>query len=132
MKGQYLPVESVATIGMGVMVALGTVSAFTTYRSEVLDTATEKQVQTVESRIAEAVYSLEYADRGSTTVELPERIGSQDYTVAMSDDITVRVGGRSFRTPLNQMGSDYDFSGRVEGGDVKIFKQGEEYTLREG
>lgn len=130
-KGQYLAVESVLTFGLGLIVAIGTVTLFTSYREQVVNSAAEKQVDVTESRLLQAVHTLENTDSGHVTVDLPEKMGSQEYTMVMSEkQFKVALpDGTEHVTSLEQF-QGYRFSGTAEGGSVKVFKRGDEFTLR--
>ncbi|MFB6291917.1 MAG: hypothetical protein ABEI58_00825 [Candidatus Nanohaloarchaea archaeon] len=130
MKGQYLAVESVLTFGMGLILALGTITAFANYRDGLMEKARERQVNMVESELAEAVYSLKGADSGHMSVDLPKTIGNGEYSVVFSDGIVVTFPQREFRTDLHGLDNRYSFSGSVDGGPVKVYKNGNQFTLR--
>lgn len=128
MKGQYLAVESVLTFGMGLIVALGTVTAFSNYTGSMMDTAGERQVAMVESELASAVYSLETVDYGEKDVELPDDIGGSTYTIVFDDGIKILVDNREHFTRLDHF-RDHQFRGSTDGGPVKVFKSGEQFTI---
>ncbi len=130
MKGQYIAVESVLTFGLGLILALGTITAFANYREGLLDTAREHQVNMVESELADAIYSLEGVDSGHISVDLPGNIANGDYRVVLSDGIIVAFPQRDFRTTLHGLENQYSFSGSVEGGPVKVYKNEDQFTLR--
>lgn len=129
MKGQYLAVEGVATFGMGLLVAIGTVTAFTAYKEGVVGKAGERQVDAVESRLVEAVYGLRDVDSGYRSVDLPSKIGGRSYQIGFSDGIHVFYAGKEHVTQLEQL-SGHEFRGSAEGGAVKVFKRGNQFTLR--
>ncbi len=120
--------ESVLTLGMGLVVAIGTVSAFSSYRSGVLDMAGERQVDIIEAELASAVYSLEGVESGELEVKLPEDIGGQGYQIVFDDGIKILVNNQEYVTELEHF-SDKEFQGSVEGGPVKVFKSGDQFTL---
>ncbi len=128
MKGQYMVVESVTTVGLGVILAIGSITAFSNYQQGVMDRAGEQQAHAVESKIISTVYSLRYTESGSKAVDLPENIGSREYTVALGEKVRVLTPGKSYSSPVGL--SDYHFTGSVSGGDVKVFKNGDNFTLR--
>lgn len=130
-KGQYLAVESVATFGMGLLVAIGTVTAFTTYEDDVVDKASERQINVVESQLMDAIHSLKDVESGHQQVDLPKRIGGSSYEVGLSNGIHIFVDGREYVKPMEQF-QNYEFQGSVEGGSVKVFKRGNQFTLRAG
>ncbi|MFB6147263.1 MAG: hypothetical protein ABEJ66_00105 [Candidatus Nanohaloarchaea archaeon] len=131
MQGQYLAIESVLTFGLGLVVAIGTVSAFSSYRSQVMDQATARQVDVIESRISQALQTLDDVDSGSLRIELPKEVGSSEYIVAFGREslrITVENGER-YTTDLEQF-NYYSFQGSTGGGAVKVFKRGDQFILR--
>ncbi len=130
MKGQYLAIESVMALGMGLVIAIGTVSIFTSYRDGVMETGEQRQVDIVESELTDAVYSLSSVDSGSTEIELPGKIAGKDYTTAFQDGLVVKVGTYTYKTDLGDLEYSHSFRGSAEGGSVKIFKRGNEFTLR--
>lgn len=130
-EGQYLAVESVLTFGLGLMVAIGTVTAFSSYRGQMLDKASERQVNIVESRVLQTVQTLEDTDSGSMSVNLPHEIGSQSYTIIFSNgELRILLeSGKEHSTELDQF-HDHVFQGSTSGGPVKVFKRGDQFTLR--
>lgn len=130
-KGQYLAIESVMTFGLGLVVAIGAITAFGNYRNGVMNQATERQTDIVESRVLQAIQTLDDTDAGQITVDLPEDIGSQDYTLVL-DSKTLKIllnDGREFDTRLEQF-PDHEFQGSTSGDSVKVFKRGNQFTLR--
>lgn len=130
MKGQYLAIEGVLTFGMGVVIAIGTVSAFSGYKSDLMGTAVEQQADIVEAKVSDAVYALESAESGHKRVDLPEQIGNSEYQVALDDGVKIFVNNRNYTTDFSGLSSTYEFKGSVSGGSVKVFKSGNQYTLR--
>jgi len=128
MKGQYLAVETVTTFGMGLIVALGAVTAFATYQDDILSTAGDRQADVVQNRILEAVYTLENVDHGEKSVELPNELGSESYTVVLDEELKIESSSIEKKRDLDQL-SDYEFRGTSQGGPVKIFKRGNQYRL---
>lgn len=128
MKGQYMAVETIITFGMGIVLAIGTVTLFTLHKSESMDTIEDRQMTITESRIADAVQSLRNSDRAEKNIRLPSKIGEQDYTIAFKDGVVInsREEKRKF---LTHMAHDYSFSGSADGGDIKIIKEEEEYVV---
>lgn len=132
MKGQYLAIETMMTFTMGIALAIGTIAMFSDYRSDVMSTTTDKQVQVVESELRNAVFHLKSSDSGNMKVELPSEISGSDYSVALHDSIRVSVNQRSFEHGLDGLNQDYNFEGSVEGGTVELYKTGDRFVLREG
>lgn len=130
-KGQYLAIESVMTFGLGLVVAIGAITAFSNYRNGVMNQATDRQTDIVQSRVVQAIQTLDDTSAGHMTVDLPGEIGSQDYTLVMqSKTLKIVLGdGREFETKLEQF-PDYEFQGSTGGDSVKVFKRGNQFTLR--
>lgn len=132
MKGQYLAIESVATLGMGLMLAMGTITLFAGHRSEALDKGKQQQISSVKSEVADTLYSMRKADVARQEVDLPEKIGSQDYSVALDNGLVIITNLREHRMNMNELSQDYELSGTAEGGTVNIFKNQNEISLRSG
>lgn len=130
MKGQYLAIETVLTFGMGIAIALGTITAFTSYKDNMVDATVNEQVTTVESEIRDTVFQLENTDSGHLPVELPERLGESSYTVALDDGVKIFVQDRSYSSDFKRF-DNYEFQGSIEGGgEAKIYKRNNQYSLR--
>ena len=130
MKGQYLAIESVLTLGMGLAIATGTVTIFSDYRSQVLQTGENKQALTVNSRIQAAINDLKSSNEGFRNVNLPSTIGGSDYRVAFTDEVIITTGDDVYRFDISESG--YSFEGTVRGGPVKVFKSENKIELRPG
>ena len=131
-KGQYLAIEAVMTLGIGLSIAIGTISLFTDYRDNVLETGESKQVNAIQSEIISSVQTLEESDNGYTTIELPERVGGSDYKIAFQDGLKVATGDDTYTSELNNLERRYSFTGTADGGSVTIFKNEENITLEAG
>ena len=130
MKGQYLAVESVTTLGMGLIVAIGTITAFSNYKGGLMNQAEEYQLDIVEAKVTNAVYSIKEADSGETRVELPETVAGQDYELVFDRGLRIFINNREYTTGFQELSETYNFQGTVTGGSVKIFKRGNQYILR--
>lgn len=129
MKGQYLAVESVITFAMGITLAIGTLGTFTTYQETVDETTTEKEAQIVNYKMKSAVYDLKTSYSGSKTIDLPEKIGGSEYTLVLDDGVKTLLPSQEFSSSMKNL-YDYEMSGSVQGGEVKLYKSGNEYILR--
>lgn len=127
-KGQYMAIESMLTFAMGLVLALGTITIFTTYRSNAMDNIERRQLVVTESRIAEAVKNLQQADRGVKTLKLPEEIGGEEYTVSFQRGLRV-ITATDERHSLQHLSRKYSFSGTSHGGEIKIIKNQNNFTL---
>lgn len=126
MKGQYLAVESVLTLGLGLVLAIGVISAFETYSSGIYDASEEVQASMIQNRVLETFNVLK-AVKGSAEVELdlPESAGSRDYRIEASDNIVVITDSGEYERSLPVDGS---VSGSGSG-EIRIVKSGNSYEL---
>lgn len=129
MKGQYLAVETVLTLGMGIALALGTITMFNNYREDVTSSSIEKESQVVRSEIKNSIFHLKNSDRGSIEVNLPQQIGGRDYRLAVDKELLILTSTERFSSQLEEL-SKYNYSGTVDGGTVNIYKSGDKITLR--
>ena len=136
LKGQYLAVETVFVFGLGIMVAIGVIGIFNQFQSGVLDRAEPQHVELVSSKIETGVRSLSYADTdtayssGYRQIDLPQRVAGRSYSIELDGgEIVLRVEDDTYRESFSGLNS-YDFSGSSGGGDVTVFKEGRQYTLR--
>lgn len=132
MKGQYLAIETMLTFGMGLALAIGTISVFNNYQSQVMETTTDKEVNLVQSELRDTIFHLKSADSGNIEVELPSDIGGSDYTVSLNKGVRVSVNQNTHETNFPGLTQQYSFEGTVEGGTVKIYKQQDKFILRSG
>lgn len=119
------------TFGLGLVVAIGAITAFSNYRDGIMNQATERQVDIVESRVVQTLQTLDDTDAGQMTVDLPEGISSQDYTLLL-DSKNLKIvldDGQEFDTSLEQF-PGYEFRGSTSGDSVKVFKRENKFTLR--
>jgi hypothetical protein len=134
-KGQYIAVESMLSFAVGLVVAFGIIAIFGGFRGEVVDTAKDNEIEIVQSRIANTVYQLESLPENSTgsrQIDLPERIGGQNYQVLMGRELDVVVEGENYTDSMTQLSERYTLEGQVEGGTVTIYKRGNQFLLRPG
>ncbi|MFB6204623.1 MAG: hypothetical protein ABEJ75_03180 [Candidatus Nanohaloarchaea archaeon] len=134
-KGQYLAIETVFSFGLGLLLAIAVIAGFNQFRMGALETAEEAQVEAVQAKINDAVYSLasmEQESTGSIVVELPERVGGQSYQVSWEDGVLkIYVGGNTYRTSYDYLDSTYSFDGSVDGGTVNVLKRKNKFLLRD-
>lgn len=135
-KGQHLALESVATFGLTLIAAVGVVQMFGEVNNGVVSTTEETQAQVVSDRVRAAVLQMESnsdEERGYHQLELPEKIGGKDYTVAIEQgEIQVFTDKNDYRQNFNIGPPGAIQSGSAEGGSIRIFKSSEGYTLRSG
>lgn len=130
-KGQYIAIESVLSIGLSIIVAIAGISFFNQYRTGVMDTLAERQVQEIESELSNMVYNLEQADSGSQIeTELPESLGSEDYRLDFVDQrLEIITNTVTYQTNLAGFTEANDVIGSSEGNEVTLLKTEDEYVL---
>lgn len=132
MKGQYLAIETMLTFGMGLALAIGTISVFDSYRTQTIDTTTDKEVTIIQSELRNSIFHLKSADSGEMTVDLPDDIGGSDYSVSLNRGVRIDVNYNTHETRFPELAEKYSFEGTAEGGTVKIYKQQDNFILRSG
>lgn len=129
MKGQYLAVESVLTVGMGLTLAIGVISIFDSYQEDITESTEQKDAETVQYRLKSTAYNLRSADSGREEIKLPEKIGGMDYTIAFDEEIRIVTPKKEYTSSINNL-EEYSKEGSVSGGTVTLYKTGNQYTLR--
>ena len=135
LKGQYLAVETVFTFGLGLMVAIGVITLFDNYKTEVLTASEANQVEIINSEILLAMDAFKQVDEGGKIgngryqVDLPDNIAGKSYFVKLEDRLVIEVGSESYSTKPEGF-DGYNLRGSVEGGDLTIFKEGNNFTVR--
>lgn len=132
MKGQYLAIETVLTFGMGIALAIGTISVFTNYRNQMIDTTTGKEIDLIQSEMRNTVFHLKSADSGYIETDLPSDISGSDYTVSLDKGVRVSVNRRTFKNNFTGLNTKYSFEGTTDGGTVKLYKSQNKFVLRPG
>ncbi|QKQ98470.1 hypothetical protein GKQ38_03005 [Candidatus Nanohaloarchaea archaeon] len=126
MKGQFIAVEAVLSLGIGLMVALGLLTAFTTFQNSIMEDVESSQVDAVQSKVATALLSVGHIENGSATVavDLPDSIGDSSYQMDLENGkFFVLVGNEEYVTSFENLNSTYRFSGSADGGEVSILKE---------
>ncbi|PSH01554.1 MAG: hypothetical protein BRC27_01795 [Nanohaloarchaea archaeon SW_10_44_10] len=129
MKGQYLAVESVLVVAMGLTLAIGTISIFGNYQDQVKDSTEQKDVETVQYKIKSAVYTMKGTDEGKVEMNIPEDVGGVDYNLILEEEMKLVTAQKQYVTPLHNL-NEYKLQGSVKGGTVTLYKTGNQYTLR--
>lgn len=132
MKGQYLAIETMLTFGMGLALAISTISVFTNYQNQVMETTTEKEVRIVQSEIRNTIFQLKSSDSGNIEVNLPSEIGGSDYEVSFNEGLAVSVNRNTYEKKFPGLSERYTFEGNADGGTVNIYKQQNNFVLRSG
>ncbi|AOV94811.1 hypothetical protein AQV86_02695 [Nanohaloarchaea archaeon SG9] len=135
-KGQHLALESVATFGLTLIAAVGVVQMFGQVNDGVVTSTEETQAEVVGDVVRSTVIQMESSseqERGYHQLELPEKIGGKDYTVALKQGkVLVFTDNNEFSQNFNLGSTDKVQEGSAQGGSVRIFKNSEGYTLRSG
>lgn len=118
------------TFGMGLALAIGTISVFNNYRGQMMDATTDKEITLVQSELRNTIFHLKSADSGNIEVELPSDIGGSDYTVSLNKGVRVSVNRNTHETTFPGLTRQYSFEGTADGGTVKIYKQQDKFILR--
>lgn len=134
MKGQYLAVETVFTFGLGLMVAIGVIVLFDEYRISVMDEAEPQQVDYIQAEVLNSLEALREIDEsqkgsGNIKLDLPRTLAGKDYSIDMNRRLVINVQNRKYRSKLKGF-QDYEFEGGASGGDITIFKNEDQYTMR--
>lgn len=132
MKGQYLAIEYVFVIGLGLMITLASVSLFSMYREEVRSTAIEGQTDIIASKLGVHMRNIHQYDKAvvEKSIEFPETIGDTSYEIVLSEPSTViiDVQSDSYTYPMPSL-APYNFSGRAEGGEITLYKNSNQYSI---
>ena len=121
--------ESVLTVGMGLTLAIGVISIFDTYQEDITESTETKDAETAQYRLKSTAYNLRSVDSGQEKIELPEKIGGMEYTVAFDEEIRVITPEEEYISNINNL-EEYSKKGSVQGGTVTLYKTGNQYTLR--
>lgn len=120
------------TFGMGLALAIATISVFSDYQNRVIDTTKEKQIDMVNSEIRHTIFHLKSADSGNIEVDLPEDIAGSDYSLSLDRGVRLSINTRTYRKEFPSLTNNYNFEGSAEGGTVTIYKQEDNFVLRSG
>lgn len=101
MKGQYIAIETVLTFALGLVAAVGIISIFDSYSSDVYDTSERVEANIVQEEILKNVNTLRpVRGEGHIEFDLPEKISNRDYQVVADDRIYVEVGSSEYSTKI--------------------------------
>lgn len=126
MKGQFIAVEAVMSLGIGLMVTLGLLTAFTAFQGSIMDDVEEAQVDAVQTKIAVALMQVGTTNVSNAQVELdlPDSLGDSSYQITMDNGkLFVLSGGDRYVKTFENLNASYSFSGSATGGEVSIFKE---------
>lgn len=127
-----MAIETMLTFSMGLALAIGTIGIFDSYRTGIISTTTDKQVQVVESELRNSVFHLKSADSGYMEVQLPENIAGSDYSITLYNGTRINVNQQTFIQNFTELNQDYSFEGSTRGGTVNIYKSDDKFILRPG
>lgn len=135
-KGQHLALESIATFGLTLIAAIGVVNMFNTVNNEVVEDTERTEAQVAGDRLKTAMIQMSHLsedERGYRQLNLPEKIGGHDYTVALeSDRVLVFTEQQNYPQPHNIVRPSTDVRGSTSGGDVRLYKSEQGFVLRGG
>lgn len=126
MKGQFIAVEAVLSLGIGLVVALGLLTAFTSFQSSIMEDVEVSQVDAIQSEVGAALLSLGDMRNGSAeiTLDLPDSLGDKSYQMDLDNGtFFVLVGNEEYAKKFENLNSSYSFSGSADGGEVSILKE---------
>ena len=135
MKGQFIAVEAVLSLGIGLVVALGLLTAFTSFQSSIMEDVEVSQVDAIQSEVGATLFALGDMRNGSAeiTLELPDSIGDKSYQMDMDNgSFFVLVGNSEYVKSFEHLNSSYNFSGSADGGEVSILKEENKLILSDG
>lgn len=135
MKGQFIAVEAVLSLGIGLVVALGLLTAFTAFQSSIMEDVEVSQVDAIQSGVGTTLLSLGDMRNGSAevTLDLPDSIGDKSYQMDLDDgSFFVLVGNEEYVKEFENLNSSYSFSGSADGGEVSILKEENKLVLSDG
>lgn len=117
------------------MAAIGVITLFNGYRAGALDSVEPEQAEIISSELKLGLNTVVQTNSSSGgsfyyEEELPDRVAGNEYVLSLEDDsIVLDVGSSTYTTPLSGF-TGYDLSGSVRGGEVTIFKRGNNIRLR--
>lgn len=135
-KGQHLALESIATFGLTLIAAIGVVNMFNTVNNEIVEDTERTQAQVAGDRLKTAMIQMSYlseGERGYRELNLPNKIGGKDYTVALeSSRVLVFTEQQNYPQPHNIVRPSTDVRGSASGGNVRLYKNDQGFILRGG
>lgn len=114
---------------MGITLAIGVITVFDEYRDDVASTTEKEEALYTASKIENAIFQLKTSSSGYKDVELPKTLGGSDYTVALTGEVKILTSKNSYSREIGMPGN---FSGSVKGGEARLYKNQNNYVLREG
>ncbi|WEL23239.1 hypothetical protein [Candidatus Nanohalovita haloferacivicina] len=127
MKGQFIAVEAVMSLGIGLIVALGILTAFTAFQGSIMDDVERAQINSVESEISVALMQIGSTNvsYGEVSLDLPETLGDRSYQLNFENgSLYILSSGEQYRSTFENLNNTYRFTGSASGGEVSILKEG--------
>lgn len=127
MKGQFIAVEAVMSLGIGLIVALGLLTAFTAFQGSIMEDVERAQINSVESEISVALMQIGSTNvsYGEVSLDLPETLGDRSYQLNFENgSLYILAGGSQYRSTFENLNTTYSFRGSASGGEVSILKEG--------
>lgn len=101
MKGQYIAIETVLTFALGLIAAVGIISVFDSYSSDVYDASERVEANIVQEEVLKNMNTLRpVKGEGYIEFDLPEKISNRDYQVVADDRIYVEIGDSEYSTKI--------------------------------
>lgn len=130
MKGQYLALESVLVITMGLAIAVGVISIFDTYQESIFSSAEGSQVSNIKYEVLDGVHQVSRADTAQHELDLPETVAGNDYSVEIDEKIRIITETETYSFETGY--ANLDISGSAEDSDATLIKTGNQIELRSG
>jgi hypothetical protein len=124
-KGQYLAVEQVMIIALGLVMATSLVAILDSYRSSLHQSDFDKSAKVIQDRVISELIGLsvmDYSTQAKIELDLREEISNQEYQVQVNNShVTVftDAGSDSKKHKINTSGT---IQGVVDSGKVNLVK----------
>jgi hypothetical protein len=128
LKGQYLAIETMITVGIGISVAIGSIAFFESYRQRAYDSDARADARKAASEILMEAEALEDVDSGTVELQLPRQVGSSGYSVSAGEFVNVTSAGRTYSFSAASVGAE--LTGRSRGSDATLIKSGDQIIMR--
>lgn len=128
-----MAVEYVMIFSVGIIMAIGALSAFDALRQEVASTSAETEKEIIISQIKSKIHHLSSIEDGEAEIqmEIPQSVDGSSYQVSLEEDqILVFVRNTERTHSLNStVYQGYDFEGTASGGDITLYKSDDTFTI---
>jgi hypothetical protein len=131
LKGQYLAVEQVMIVALGLAMATSLVAILDSYRSSLIDSDFDSSARIIQERIASELVELSASDTDASKVslELREEISKNDYEVQVNNS-HVMVFTDSQENRMRHKIDNLGVTGKVSSGMIKIVKNSSRGSIR--